>query len=115
MITFELGVGDLADTRFALSPLHETVLSVRVLREPGLYALHLPWRRSVLGQLGGLDTALLMALEGQNRALPDFLTPRPPAFPQLSKKNWRRCAGHQPVWCGATWWRHTRPPASLNR
>jgi DNA-binding transcriptional ArsR family regulator len=80
MISFELGVEDLADTRFALSPLHETVISLRVLREPGLYALHLPWRRSVLGQLTGLDTALLMALEGDNRALPDFLTPRPPSF-----------------------------------
>lgn len=80
MITVELGVEDLADTRFALSPLHETVASLRVLREPGLYALHLPWRRSVLGQLAELDTALLTALEGQARALPDFLTPRPPAF-----------------------------------
>jgi hypothetical protein len=80
MISFELGVDDLADTRFALSPLHETVLSLRVLREPGLYALHLPWRRSVLGQLAGLDAALLMALEGHTRALPDFLTPRPPSF-----------------------------------
>lgn len=80
MINFELGVEDLADTRFALSPLHETVLSLRVLRDPGLYALHLPWRRSVLGQLAGLDTALLMALEADTRALPDFLTPRPPSF-----------------------------------
>lgn len=80
MISFELGVEDLADTRFALSPLHETVLSLRVLRDPGLHALHLPWRRSVLGQVAGLDTALLMALEGTTRALPDFLTPRPPAF-----------------------------------
>ncbi|MFF4317900.1 ArsR family transcriptional regulator [Streptomyces sp. NPDC001568] len=53
MITFELDVEDLADTRFALSPLHETVLSLRVLREPGLSALHLPWRRSVLGGLDG--------------------------------------------------------------
>jgi hypothetical protein len=80
MITFELGVEDLADTRFAFSPLHETVVSLRVLREPGLYALHLPWRRAVLGQLTGLNTALLTALEGQTRALPDFLTPRPPSF-----------------------------------
>ena len=36
MVTFELGVEDLADTRFATSPLHETVLSLRVLRDPGL-------------------------------------------------------------------------------
>jgi DNA-binding transcriptional ArsR family regulator len=80
MISFELGAEDLADTRFALSPLYETVVSLRVLREPELYALHLPWRRSVLGRYAGLDTALLMALEGRTRALPDFLTPRPPSF-----------------------------------
>ncbi|CAM5303961.1 transcriptional regulator [Streptomyces avidinii] len=80
MITFELGVEDLADTRFALSPLQETVLSLRVLREPGLSALHLPWRRSVLGRLGALDTGLLMSLVAARRTLPDFLTPRPTGF-----------------------------------
>lgn len=52
MISFVLGVEDLADTRFALSPLGETVFSLRVLRDPGLSALHLPWRRSVLGGSG---------------------------------------------------------------
>ncbi|MBP5942405.1 ArsR/SmtB family transcription factor [Streptomyces acidiscabies] len=71
---------DLADTRFAVSPLHETVLSLRVLREPGLSALHLPWRRSVLGRLSALDTDLLMSLVAARRALPDFLTPRPARF-----------------------------------
>ncbi|MET9604209.1 helix-turn-helix domain-containing protein [Streptomyces sp. NPDC006512] len=90
MITFELGVEDLADTRFALSPLYETVLSLRVLREPGLSALHLPWRRSVLGGAGGhgggpaglraADTELLMSLMPVRRTLPDFLTPRPTRF-----------------------------------
>ncbi|MEU2451622.1 helix-turn-helix domain-containing protein [Streptomyces sp. NPDC012765] len=80
MISFELGVEDLADTRFALSPLYETVLSLRVLREPGLSALHLPWRRSVLGALDGLDTGLLMSLVAARRTLPDFLTPRPAGF-----------------------------------
>ncbi|MFB7981577.1 ArsR/SmtB family transcription factor [Streptomyces vinaceus] len=80
MISFVLGVEDLADTRFALSPLSETVLSLRVLREPGLSAVHLPWRRSVLGRLGALDTGLLMSLVAQRRTLPDFLTPRPTAF-----------------------------------
>ncbi|MFB9833495.1 ArsR/SmtB family transcription factor [Actinoallomurus acaciae] len=80
MISFVLGVEDLADTRFALSPLHETVLSLRVLRDPSLSALHLPWRRSVLGGLGSLDTDLLMSLVGPRRTLPDFLTPRPTVF-----------------------------------
>lgn len=80
MISFVLGVDDLADTRFALSPLHETLFSLRVLQDPGLSALHLPWRRSVLGALGGLDTRLLMSLVAQRRTLPDFLTPNPTSF-----------------------------------
>ncbi|GAA0638165.1 DUF5937 family protein [Streptomyces thermocarboxydovorans] len=80
MIVFVLGVEDLADTRFALSPLHETLLSLRVLQDPGLSALHLPWRRSVLGRLGALDTRLLMSLVAQRRTLPDFLTPNPAGF-----------------------------------
>jgi DNA-binding transcriptional ArsR family regulator len=80
MISFVLSVEDLADTRFAVSPLHETVLSLRVLRDPGLSALHLPWRRSVLPRLGALDTGLLMSLVGRRHTLPDFLTPRPTGF-----------------------------------
>ncbi|MFE2063701.1 ArsR family transcriptional regulator [Streptomyces sp. NPDC059467] len=80
MITFVLGVEDLADTRFGLSPLHETTLSLRVLQDPGLSALHLPWRRSVLGRLGTLDTGLLMSLVAERRTIPDFLTPNPTSF-----------------------------------
>lgn len=80
MISFVLGVEDLADTRFALSPLHETLLSLRVLQDPGLSAVHLPWRRSVLGRLGTLDTDLLMSLVAQRRTIPDFLTPQPTGF-----------------------------------
>ncbi|MGP3991526.1 ArsR/SmtB family transcription factor [Streptomyces sp. 3N207] len=80
MISFALGVEDLADTRFAVSPLQETVLSLRVLRDPGLSALHLPWRRAVLSRLGALDTGLLMSLVGRRHTVPDFLTPRPTGF-----------------------------------
>ncbi|MFI1824887.1 ArsR family transcriptional regulator [Streptomyces sp. NPDC020412] len=86
MISFELGVDDLADTRFALSPLSEAMLSLRVLQDPGLTALHLPWRRAVLAQLrvrersGALDVDLLMSLVAQRRTLPDFLTQRPETF-----------------------------------
>ncbi|MDI3404696.1 ArsR/SmtB family transcription factor [Streptomyces cavernicola] len=77
MSSFVLGAGDVADTRFALSPLSETVLSLRVLRDPGLSALHLPWRRAVVGQLAALDVELLLSLVARQRTLPDFLTPRP--------------------------------------
>ncbi|GAA2986966.1 ArsR/SmtB family transcription factor [Streptosporangium longisporum] len=80
MISFELGVEDLADTRFALSCLNETVYSLRVLRDPGLHALHLPWRGSVLHRLDPRDADRLVALVGRRLALPDFLTPRPTAF-----------------------------------
>ncbi|MFF5804918.1 ArsR/SmtB family transcription factor [Streptomyces sp. NPDC012746] len=83
MISFELGVEDLADTRFAVSPLSETVLSLRVLHDPGLSVLHLPWRRSVLDALAafdGSDTDLLMSLVATRLTLPDFVTPRPTSF-----------------------------------
>lgn len=80
MISYELCVEDLTDTRFAVSPVYETMLSLRVLREPGLSPLHLPWRRSVVGRLDGVDTELLLSLVGPRRALPDFLTPRPEEF-----------------------------------
>jgi hypothetical protein len=86
MISFVLGVEDLADTRFALSPLHETLFSLRVLQDPGLSALHLPWRRSVLGELGALDTDLLMSLVAQRRTIPDFLTPNPTSFAPVFKE-----------------------------
>ncbi|MEV0199124.1 ArsR family transcriptional regulator [Nonomuraea sp. NPDC050691] len=80
MISYELGVEDLADTRFAISPLCETVFSLRVLRDPGLHALHLPWRRATLGKLDPADVAPLLSLVGEKLALPDFLTPRPATF-----------------------------------
>ena len=80
MISFVLGVDDLADTRFAVSPVHEALLSLRVLQDPGLSAVHLPWRRATLARLGGLDTALLMALVARRRTIPDFLTPNPAEF-----------------------------------
>ncbi|MEV7521919.1 MarR family transcriptional regulator [Streptomyces sp. NPDC091371] len=80
MISFGLDADDLADTRFALSPLMDTVLSLRVLREPGLSAIHAPWRRSVVARVGALDAALLTSLVARRRTTPDFLTPRPERF-----------------------------------
>ncbi|HEX3786165.1 MAG TPA: ArsR family transcriptional regulator [Pseudonocardiaceae bacterium] len=80
MISYELSVEDLADTHFGVSPIHETVLSLRVLRDPGRHALLLPWRRSVVDRLGALDVELLLSLVGDRDALPDFLTPRPSVF-----------------------------------
>jgi DNA-binding transcriptional ArsR family regulator len=80
VVRFELGVEDLADTRFAISPVQEALFSLWVLRDPGLLAIHLPWRRSVVNELGSIDTRLLLSLVGSTLALPDFLTPRPTSF-----------------------------------
>ncbi|MFG1928059.1 ArsR family transcriptional regulator [Cryptosporangium sp. NPDC048952] len=80
MIHFDLDVDDLADTRFAISPVQETLCSLWVLRDPGRYALHLPWRRAALAATDTDDLTTLLALVGESRALPDFLTPRPGSF-----------------------------------
>ncbi|MGW5618715.1 ArsR family transcriptional regulator [Streptomyces sp. NPDC003877] len=80
MISFRLDVADLADTRFAISPLREVMGSLRALRAPALYPLHVRWRAAVLRTLEPADARLLTALVGETLALPDFLTPRPVTF-----------------------------------
>ncbi|MCM1965734.1 DUF5937 family protein [Streptomyces sp. G1] len=42
------GVGDLAQLRFAVSPLWETVASLRAAADPGRHAVHLPWIKQAL-------------------------------------------------------------------
>jgi hypothetical protein len=78
--SYELTVEDLADTRFAISPVGEASLSIWALRDPGRYALHLPWLRSIIRKLDPSDTRLLLSLVGQDFALPDFITPLRPTF-----------------------------------
>ncbi len=91
MITIELSVEDLANTRFAISPLGEAVRSLRALSDPSQHTLHLPWLRDVRERLDDQDHAMLHALVGPSRLpadyrgnpsqpLPDFLTPRPQRF-----------------------------------
>src|SRR3954452_20286794 len=80
MVSYELSVEDLADTRFSLSPIWETAMSLWTLRDPGRYALHLPWLSAVIPKLDQSGTRLLLALVGETFALPDFRTPRPARF-----------------------------------
>jgi DNA-binding transcriptional ArsR family regulator len=91
MVRFELGVEDLARTRFAISPLAETVHSLRAASDPSRHTLYLPWLRAIRRGLDGLDMDLLLALvgpargadrflSGASRAVPDFLTPVPDRF-----------------------------------
>lgn len=42
------GIDDLAQLRFAISPLWETVAALRAAADPGAHALHLPWIKRVL-------------------------------------------------------------------
>lgn len=77
MIRYELDGADLADVRFAISPLNELVFSLRAWRDPGRYPQHLPWLRRLEGLRGDLDDELLLALTNVKLWTPDFLTPRP--------------------------------------
>ena len=80
MISFLLDVDGLANTRFVMSPLHETVASLRALDDPRRYPLHTAWRRAALRALDPDDARALLSLVGHQHTLPDFLTPRPTAY-----------------------------------
>jgi hypothetical protein len=91
MVRFELGVDDLAWTRFGFSPLAETVRSLAAVSDPSYHALQLPWVRSIRPALHDLDVSLLFSLigptrgrerflSGPSRAIADCLTPIPTRF-----------------------------------
>ncbi|GAB6897353.1 ArsR/SmtB family transcription factor [Kineosporia succinea] len=77
MVRYELAPADLAEVRFAVSPLHETALSLKVFRDPGRFPLHLPFVTQVQAALPDLDGEVLLALTNEVMSLPDLLTPRP--------------------------------------
>jgi biotin operon repressor len=77
MVRYELVGTDLADVRFAVSPLNELVLSLRAWRAPGLFPLHLRWLRVLEEVRSRLDEATLLALTNDRGWTPDFLSPRP--------------------------------------
>jgi len=77
MVSVGLSASAVARVRFAVSPLWETVASVRALRDPGAHAIHLPWAR----RLRGVRFPLLWDLIPPYPAyIPDFLTPLPVGF-----------------------------------
>ncbi|WUJ74666.1 winged helix-turn-helix domain-containing protein [Kribbella soli] len=77
MLTYELTSRDLAEVRFAVSPVAEMVLSLRALREPGRFPLQLGWVRAVQPKVAELDWDVLRWLVNDTMGSPDFLTPRP--------------------------------------
>ncbi|MDN4175569.1 helix-turn-helix domain-containing protein [Nocardioides sp. SOB77] len=77
MIEYELGELDLGEVRFAISPLNEVGLALRVFRDPGRYPQHLPWLRMTEAARAELDTEVLVALTNDQLWTPDFLHPLP--------------------------------------
>jgi DNA-binding transcriptional ArsR family regulator len=77
MITLRFGTDALAHLRFAVSPLLETIESVRVLDDPAAHALHEPWVANARRLAGALDLDVLRALQLTDAYSPDFLHPPP--------------------------------------
>ena len=77
MLVFTFGPSDLANIRFAISPLMELHRSVRALDDPGAQAIHLPWIAAARESTRGLDLDLLRALQPRGVYSPDFIHPPP--------------------------------------
>jgi DNA-binding transcriptional ArsR family regulator len=87
VIRFEIGVADLAASRFAFSPLDETVMAIRLLAVPGKSAVNAPWVRWAQAELARrpqpLGRVWPLIINGLPY-YPEFLIPAPavrcPAF-----------------------------------
>lgn len=87
MLTVEIGVADLAATRFAISPLAETIHAVRLLGTPGRSAVNRPWEhwaRALLATQPLQIPRLWPLIVNGLTTYPEFLLPAPagrsPAF-----------------------------------
>ncbi|WP_203454517.1 ArsR/SmtB family transcription factor [Jiangella aurantiaca] len=79
-LTVELRVDDLAATRFAVSPLSETVAALRQLAGEDRQAVHEPWLRWARAELARAPLALPLTwplLFGTGPGWPEFLVPAP--------------------------------------
>ncbi|MEV4509551.1 helix-turn-helix domain-containing protein [Dactylosporangium sp. NPDC049525] len=77
MIELLVEPGDLARIRFARSPMHELVSSMRIADHADRARMHQPWVRSVRGAVAGLRLDLLRLLLADPRYVPEFLMPSP--------------------------------------
>ncbi len=78
VITIRLNTDDVSRIRFALSPVWETVTSVRALSNNTARSVHGPWLQKVRPIIDGQDLTLLKALIPSFGYIPDFITPAPP-------------------------------------
>jgi len=77
MIVMRFGPGPLPEARFAVSPLIETIRSIRALDDPAAQALHARWAAEARNRTRGLDLSALRALQPADTYAPDFLHPPP--------------------------------------
>ncbi|MFF5011732.1 ArsR/SmtB family transcription factor [Streptomyces sp. NPDC001165] len=70
---------DLAQVRFAISPMWEVAPSFRLLKSTTAHPVHRPWIEQVRPRVlaAGLDRGWLAELIGTSGYVPDFLTPAP--------------------------------------
>ena len=78
MVRIGLPSGAAAHIRFAVSCLWEVVAAVRVLRDPGRHAVHLPWAHRVGPRV--TKGRLWELIPREPAYIPDFLTPPPPGL-----------------------------------
>jgi DNA-binding transcriptional ArsR family regulator len=80
VIRLEIGVADLAASRFAFSPLDETIAAIRLLADPGKSAVNAPWVRWAQAQLAAhpqpLPRVWPLVINGLPY-YPEFLIPAP--------------------------------------
>jgi DNA-binding transcriptional ArsR family regulator len=95
-LVLELSVADLAATRFAISPLAETLRAVRLLGRPDPPAVNRPWLRWARAELASRPLRLprLWPLIVPGRPyMPEFLFPAPPSrLPAIGEELARACA-----------------------
>jgi len=80
LLVLELDVADLAATRFAISPLYETLKALPLLANPGRSAVNRPWVRWALAELNGRPLRLPRVrplIVTDLPYMPEFLFPAP--------------------------------------
>ena len=80
MLDLHLSTLDLTRTRFAYSPLWETVMGYQAMLEPSRFAIHLPWLCEARELTRDLNLQPLTVLTRTRGYMPDFMTP-PPVTP----------------------------------
>lgn len=80
MHRIKLVLDDLSATRFAISPIGETVAALGTLTDPGRHGLHLPWVRWAQPRVAAIApdlTELNSLMRSRTRRLPSFIVPPP--------------------------------------